>query len=163
MDHSLFAVIKLWLYHLHHTDRLPFLLRPYLAVSAGVGVLLYFVRIRHLPFFNQLLALAVASIFFPPVSHDYTLLHLYTPFVVLALGMVAEKKPSRRQVLESALLACFLVLFSSESYLIWHGIRFAGQVKAVVLVILFITALSSPLDLCLFPDRKAWRLRPFRA
>ena len=162
MDHSLFAILKLCLVRLNRTDLLPLLIRPYLLTAATLGILLYLVCIRHLPMFNQVLAIVVASVLLPPVSHDYTLLHVYTPFVLLMLGMLAEHPDHRRNTTEAALLTCFLLLFSSENYLIYHGIRFAGQVKAVVLVVLFVIALRSPLDLQLFPAHKRSRFRAHR-
>ena len=94
------------------------------------------------------------------MSHDYTLLHLYTPFVLLVLGVLAEHPDHRRRTIEAALLACFLLLFSSENYLILHSLRFAGQVKAVVLILLFVIALRCPLDLKLFPAPRTPPLRP---
>ena len=154
IDHSLFALIKLSLYHWRRTDLLPLIFRPYLLITASIGVLLYLLRIRHLPMFNQVLAIAVAAVLLPPVSHDYTLLHLYTPFVILALGMVTTPPDRRNQQLATALLACFLLLFSSENYLIHHGIRFAGQLKACVLLLLFGIALRWPIDIHLFPTWK---------
>ncbi len=151
MDHSLFAIIKVCLDGLHRTDLLRLILRPYLAVMATLGVLLYFLRIGHLPLFNQILALTVVSVLLPPVSHDYTLLHLYTPFVMLTLGMLTTPLDGQERLLATALLACFLLLFSAENYLIYDGLRFAGQVKAGVLMILFTIALRSPLNLQLSP------------
>ena len=49
------------------------------------------------------------------------------------------------------LLLSFLVLFSAENYLIHHAIRFAGQVKAAILLLLFTIALTSPLPFAPFP------------
>ncbi len=160
MDHSLFAILKLCLVRFNRTDLLPLLIRPYLVTAAILGILLYFLRIRHLPMFNQVLAIVVVSVLLPPVSHDYTLLHVYTPFVLLILSMLGEHPDRRRRTVEAALLACFLLLFSSENYLIHQGLRFAGQVKAVDLVILFVIALRSPLDLRLFPAGEDPRSRP---
>ena len=45
---------------------------------------------------------------------------------------------------------CFALLMAPESYLAFHGIKFAGQVKAVVLLILFIVSISYP-----FPEQVA--------
>lgn len=146
MDHSLFAVIKVILYECNRLDLLRVVLRPYLLTVASLGTLLYFLRIRRLPMYNQVLAITVASVLLPPVSHDYTLLHLYAPFVILSLAMVARPLDAREHRFAAVLLVCFLLLFSAENYLIHHAIRVAGQVKAGILLFLFALAVTSPLD-----------------
>ena len=78
-DHSLFGLIKQFTSHHNPLNELPpEMLTGYLACAAIAGIALYFLRIRHLPILNQLLALCILAILLPPNSHDYTLIHLYT-------------------------------------------------------------------------------------
>ena len=61
---------------------------PYQFLSHSVavsGVILWFWRIRKPPILNQVTALSVASVLLPPLSHDYTLMHLYAPWVMLVM------------------------------------------------------------------------------
>ena len=155
-DHSLFAVFKRFMYHLHaavHHDHLMTAvasryLTTYLALAAVGGIALYFLRIRHLPLLNQILSLVIASVLLPPTSHDYTLLSLYLPWgllVVYALSYSSNAHPDRR--LNAALLVsfiCFAVLFSPESELIQGAKGWSGQFKAATLVVIMITALRYP-------------------
>ena len=150
-DHSIFAIIKaLALHHsiVHEINYLPWLNR-YMIVVALAGIILFFWKIRKLPRANQILALTVASILLPPVSADYTLVHLYIPWAVLAL--LSMSIPDGQKVPGMAFsFVCFALLMAPESYLAFHGIKFAGQVKAVVLLILFIVSISYP-----FPEQVA--------
>ena len=86
-DHSLFAGMKALLLLITHHElprtTVALLNGIYLSVAAFSGVILYFDKIRGLPIVNQVICLTVASILLPPVSYDYTLLHLYAPLVLL--------------------------------------------------------------------------------
>ncbi len=144
IDHSLFGFLKQGLRVARRIDLLPRVAGPYLLVAAITGVALYFVWIRKLPAINQVLALTVASILFPPVSHDYTLIHLYAPWAMLILGLVEERREAAPGVV-TMMLALFLILFSPENYLIVRGLRMGGPLKAVALMALFGLALRFPL------------------
>jgi hypothetical protein len=124
----------------------------YLAVAAVSGVALYFLRIRHLPIINQVLCLCIASILLPPVSYEYTLLHLYVAFGLLAL--FAQKMWSARVQIPgiSAAMCCLAILVSPLSEVIYHMERFGGQIKAIVLVVLMIIALKYPFEAGESPD-----------
>ncbi len=147
-DHSLRSLVSLTLtsFGLHDSQAFFGL---YLLVVALGGVLLFFTRIRHLPLPNQILSLAIAAIFLPPVSFDYTLLHLYPGLVLLSLLAVQQERTAPGQSIRGLAAALVLLAFllSPESELIWHGIRYAGQVKALALVALGYVTLRYPFQL----------------
>jgi hypothetical protein len=149
-DHSLFAVVKKLTFSLHAVSvahglyYLPWLY-GYMSVCAVVGVILYFLRIRTLPRANQILALTVASILLPPVSGDYTLVHLYIPWGVLVLVSISLNDARKVKGLVLSFV-CMAFLMAPESFAVINGIRIAGQLKAIVLLILFVVSLTCPFE-----------------
>lgn len=160
-DHSLFAIVKLGKYAMHSRD-LTLSLRCYLAFSALAGTAVFFIWIRKLPRLNQVLLLTVAAILLPPVSSDYTLVHLYIPFAMLVLAVVSASKEGIKLHAAGWCFVCFAVLFTPQSYLIHHlayisqtqhnvhfiDIGLGGMVKALALLALSVLAIRNP-----FPDR----------
>ena len=148
VDHSLFGVFKRALGDIPH-PRYAHLLAWYTRLGAAAGLLVYVLRIRTLPGINQVLCLTVASILLPPVSFDYTLIHLYTPFVLWALYVVDRSRRGQASLPGGsgllAISACFVLLLSQVGEVIWHGDRLGGQIKAVVLLALFVAGLWFPL------------------
>jgi hypothetical protein len=151
-DHSLFGLVKYLIAMVHrghfspqqYSHFRPVLLSSYMVVVAMSGVILYFLRIRFLPVANQLLCLCVASILFPPMSFDYTLVHLYAPWTLLALLAIAGQ---RAGVKVRGLLPTFLLLGLCVSPLgefIFRHDRFGGEVRAVLLLLLFTCGLLFP-------------------
>lgn len=145
-DHSLFSLLKLSLTTLFHVRGSQASVGIYLVVVAFGGILLFFVRIRHLPLTNQVLSLAIAAILLPPVSYDYTLLHLYPGLVLLSLVAAQQSRMTSGQRIKGLGAAFLLLAFilSPQSELIWHGVRYAGQVKALALLALGYVSLKSP-------------------
>jgi hypothetical protein len=145
-DHSLFAVYKHSWPHLRDTEISRTILNLYLAVAAVSGTVLYFARIRHLPIINQVICLCIASVLLPPVSYDYTLMHLYVPWGLLVL--FAQEQWNRKNDVPGLTVAfvCFAVLMAPESEFIYHAVRFGGQIKAITLVALMYLALKYPFD-----------------
>ncbi len=157
-DHSLFGVIKvvadlcLGTFGSHSEFPPPsaFVLKAaglYLPVIACVGIMLYFVYIRKLPVSNQILAFTVIAILFPPVSHDYTLLHLYTPWAMLVLLAIRH-----RQALPGlgAAMVCMSICMAPETEFILRNQSIGGQIKCVALVVLLVISLRYR-----FPDVSA--------
>ncbi len=146
MDHSLFALLKLPFVVIQRPHAFHRIIVPYLVIAAVAGILAYFLRIRNLPPVNQVLSISVASVLLPPVSHDYTLLHMYAPWAMLTLFAVDSlcHTPYRRAV--SVALTCFLILFTAQNYLITQDVRFAGQMKCLALLVLFFIALRYPFE-----------------
>ncbi|HEV2619016.1 MAG TPA: glycosyltransferase family 87 protein [Acidobacteriaceae bacterium] len=144
-DHSLFGLIKAVAYYFIGWIMPERLVRVYLAFVSIAGLALYFLRIRFLPVLNQVLCLTIASILFPPVSHDYTLLHLYVPwalFVLYALDQARATGTTDKRILPVFL--CFAVLLSAESELVYKGLGHSGQLKAIVLMVLLYIGLKYP-------------------
>jgi len=156
LDHSLFSLVKLLLAALGRFGLLQnpafmsHLTATYFAVVAISGIALWIVRIRHLPAVNQLLALTVAAILLPPVSFEYTLMHLYLPWSLLVLVAIqtdGQNREERPSALPAGLLPVFLllaVLVSPLTELMHHGWGLAGECKAVLLLLLFLLALKYP-------------------
>ena len=128
-DHSLFALSKRLF---HPTDRgLGHLSIKYTATVGIAALIIFFGRIVKMPLANQVLALTVAMILLPPVSFDYTLLHLYTPLCLILLTVRGLP-----YVVPSLALA-----ISPLTEFIYHGSTFGGQIRALLLLHLFVLAL----------------------
>jgi hypothetical protein len=148
-DHSIFGLSKQVLLLVHHLQfpGLPSspaplvpMLAIYLPTVAVLGVLLYFLFIWKLPVINQVVCLTVASILLPPVSYDYTLMHLYIPWAMLVLFAVDSGR--QRIAGLSAAFLCLAVLLSPETeFILYPNHSAGGQIKAVALVVLFILGL----------------------
>ena len=143
-DHSLFGFYKRFHHPLAAPGPLGHIADVYLAVAAMCGIALYFLIIRRLPLINQVLCLSVASILLPPISFDYTLMHLYIPWAMLVL--LAQERWQTQQRIRgiTAAFVCMAVLLSPESEFIWHSAHFGGQIKALVLVVLMGVGLRYP-------------------
>jgi hypothetical protein len=146
-DHSLFALVKLFLTHVHANHRevaSPGLIRMYLATVALGGIVLFFTRIVRLPLINQVLCLSVASILLPPVSFDYTLINLYVPWALLVLFALRHEG-----IRTPGLAGVFLwlaVTTSIETEFIHNAASLGGQIKAVTLCALMLFALVYPFE-----------------
>ena len=160
-DHGMLSLIKICLPVALPAAALQATIRVYLILTAFAGLALYALRIRHLPLANQMICLSVASVLFPPVSFDYTLLHLCTPLALYTYAVLDARREERdcppRGLTPAMALLAFLLSFQSE--IIWHGVRVAGQCKALALLALLVLALRFPLSLAprLSKDRSANR------
>lgn len=90
-DHCLFSPVKYWS-HQTHASLAPYMTPYYLA--AGAFALLLFLRVRTLPFLNRLLFLIAAMVCLPPVSYNYTLVHLYLPLVLMLAAFATNPTPA---------------------------------------------------------------------
>ena len=117
------------------------LLHLYLAILALAGCVLFVTRIAKLPVVNQILALTVASILLPPVSYDYTLIHLYVPFALVVFAVLNREDHSAPVLITFCL---FAYLLSWQSEFILHGVRFGSQTKAVALLALLCVSVVYP-------------------
>ncbi len=142
-DHSLFALFK-WIGLLRgrsiNNVNLAFLLARYLPIAALSGFAVWVLRIRRLPVINQVLCLTIATILLPPVSYDYTLLHLYLPWAMLVFFTLEVQ--DRLIPGLTAVFCCFAILFAPETEFIMHKDSFGGQIKAMTLLLLLAFALS---------------------
>ncbi len=139
-DHSLFALLKQGLDPLRTPEQMSRLLGWYLVSAGVIGVVLFFVRIRRLPVVNQVICLSVASVLLPPVSYEYTLLAMFAPAAMLVL-LAVDGRGMRGL---AGVMCCLALLLGPMPELIWRGQVFEGQVKALVLVLLFWVGLRYP-------------------
>jgi hypothetical protein len=137
VDHSIFALVKVLLLHVHRLDLIPKIFPAYTGIAGLAFVLTYFLFVRKLPILNQLIAISIASVWIVPLSHDYTLVHLYAPCG--ALTLYSFDSPTTRGL--NAMFVCFGVLFASLTFVQFRTILYGGQVRCVALGILFALAL----------------------
>ncbi len=151
VNHSLFSFVQFAIMSRHlrqsaysfgKPSTLAFLSSLYLLIAAVVGVCIYFLRIRKLPVANQVLCLVVASILLPPISFDYTLIHLYIPWAMLVL--LALQGPQRHVPGLLAAFVCCAVVFAPETELIFFQHTLGAQLKSIVLLLLFFIGLRFP-------------------
>jgi hypothetical protein len=153
-DHSLFSIGRLT-FHILHPDATPLQsnamlgrwLQVYFVLAAVGGLALYFGRIRRMPRVNQLLALTLCALLMPPLSYEYTFVHLYLSFAALLLFIAHKREAAERWPGLTAVMVCFAILFAGENYLFWDGIRWSGQFRAGVMLLMLGIALRYP-----FPD-----------
>lgn len=146
-DHSLFALSKAVLLPIDALTRggrpgveaVARMLAIYLPLVAVIGTALYFAKIRRLPVVNQIMCLTIASILLPPVSYDYTLIHLYAPWALLVFAVTEARE--RLSPGTTGALVCFAIMFAPETELIMHRRSCGGQIKSLTLVVLFLLAL----------------------
>ena len=148
-DHSLFAPLKLVFTSLFGLEGPRALLGLYLAVLGLLGLVIFFTRVRHLPVTNQVLCLSIAAIVFPPLSLDYTLLHLYAGLVLLSLVATQKARQDPGKAIKGlgAAFLLFAFVLSPQSELIWHAHRYAGQLRSFALLALGYLSLRYPFPL----------------
>jgi hypothetical protein len=140
-DHSFFALVKFAL--LPWTADLTPLVRPYTWLAAASCLALYFGRIWKLPLPNQILILSVLSVSIAPVSYDYTLLSLYASLAILCV--IALKTSRSEQWMLTPFFLLYAVILTPQSYIIFHGARFCGELRALCLLALLVLAIRKPL------------------
>jgi hypothetical protein len=146
-DHSLWTFLKFSFFHDRTPPQLASILTVYLCVVAVIGISLYLWRIRVMPVANQVLCLVVAAILFMPVSFDYTLIHVYTPWALLTLLAVDAVRTGRRVPGLAFAFGCFVLLCSPVSELIYRGATVEGRIKTITLIVLFVVGLIYPFPL----------------
>lgn len=135
-DHTLLSLYRRFV---PITPAFTSILSNYTLVGALLGTVLYFTIIRRLPFLNQVLALGAAALLLPPVSFEYTLIHLYAALGLLALTIVEGTPQAWPRMMP--FLVVLALLLSPLSELILHGVRFGGQIKCLLLIALMVLAL----------------------
>ena len=144
-DHSLFALYKVAYAGLRGTSGMSFagalaIYTPLVAVSGGA---LYVIRIRSMPVLNQVIALTTCSVLMPPVSYDYTLVHLLVPCGLLCVYAATTGRLASPTKGVTPALICFSVIFTWGTFLNIDG-RVAGQVRAVAMLALIGVVLRYP-------------------
>ncbi len=160
-DHSLFGVLKAFIALLRHTRFLPHpgarsvsphVLTVYLLTVSLIGLVLYLWKIRKLPFTNQVLCLTVASILLPPMSFDYTLLHVYAPISLVLMATVKANKEGSSVKGLTLLLVLLALSIGPLSELILLGERFGGEFRAFILLSLFTVGMVLPVQAHTLPE-----------
>ena len=160
-NHSLYTIVRYGVILAHHRHLYPPAVRPPQAeveeqvrrdvamlwppfeayvITAGVlGVAAYFMRIRRLPMLNQMLALTVCAVLLPPLSMDYTLLHLLIPFGLLCVYAVLN--PDARGL--AAAFTCLAFIFTAGTY---FTVKYplTCEVRALFLLALLYIAMQHP-------------------
>jgi hypothetical protein len=144
-DHSVLALIKRTIHYMPQPHSRGLIL-GYIAFAAIGGCLLFFLRIQKLPFINQLLCLTVAAIVLPPVSFEYTLIHLYAPLALIVFLILDYAKRRDVSLPPGITPALFLLAFllSAQSEFIYHGLRYTAQFKCIALLALGYVACRYP-------------------
>jgi hypothetical protein len=163
-NHSLFTLVKFGVVGLRRAmhpmvihNHADFLLRKgmeralldttftaYVALAALFGLVLYFGWMRRLPMLNQLVALTACAVVLPPLSADYTLLHLLLPFALLCLYATQRWRAGVAVPGLSACLFWFAPIFSFQTY-ITYRYRFSCEFRTLALLGLLWTAMRYPL------------------
>jgi len=119
----------------------------YMVVAALGAILLFFGRILYLPMLNKIIALTACCLLLPGWSADYTMLHLYVPWALTVLWVLDHPGENVRAMWWY--LVSFAVVFTPQPYFYFHSLGlerpYAGQVKAVALLVLLITSVAIPL------------------
>ena len=152
-NHSLYTVVRyavLLAHHIHpHTsapqpERDAAILLPvydvYLVLGGIAAIAVYFLRLRRLPILNQILAITVYAVMFPPLSRDYSLLQLLVPLGLLCIYAAMQTQHVPGLV---ACFACYAVILSPVTFLSF-GLSLTSQFRAFTLLALFVLLLKYP-------------------
>lgn len=134
-DHSLLALLKTGLL-IDHAGAVAFarvdrFYLPALAIVGGSVLLLRFPRTGQM---NRFLLATCAMLLLPPVSYDYTLVHLYPAFALIIFTALCQQERSGRAGLP--LFAGMTVLLSPEQFLSVRAVQLDGAVKALALLMM---------------------------
>jgi hypothetical protein len=142
-DHSLFGLVKAFTLHWH--PNYFAWARPYSIAAASLSVALYLLRIWRLPLPNQVLALSILCVTIAPLSYDYTLLNLYPAFALLAVLALRARQSNTQVPHLTAFMVLFALIFTPQSYIIAHAVRYGAQLRSVCLITMLVFALTTPL------------------
>jgi hypothetical protein len=142
-DHSFFGLVKVVTLHWH--PNYFAWARPYTIAVAVLCVALYFLRMWRLPLPNQILALSILSVTIAPVSYDYTLLNLYPAFAMLTVLALQEQRRASRVPHLTAYMVLFALLFTPQSYIVFHAVRHGAQLRTICLIAMLVLALATPM------------------
>jgi hypothetical protein len=138
-DHCLFSPFK-YLAFLDHVSPAPW--RHTYYIVAGLLALLLFLRVRTLPFLNRVLFLVTAMVSLPPVSFNYTLVHLYVPmFFLLGALLTLRTRPPATAFVALALLLFLMLPLGSLS--VFTPLP-TGPMQSFALLALLLTCALTP-------------------
>jgi hypothetical protein len=161
IDHSMLASIKqiLSLHMLHLGYDWPHLSRGYEITVCVLAPVLYFKRIRQMPEINQLCLMLVAIVLLPPVSYDYTLIHIYLVFGIITASYLFALRQGRPYAGVMSYYVAFALLFTREEWISipGRGLVFNGLLKCGSLIALGVLLLRFPLTMEAETDAPAGR------
>jgi hypothetical protein len=144
LDHSLWVGTRYAAVYLaHSTLVLAPALRMYFIVTAATGLTLFFTIIRKLPTLNIVLALTTCAVLLPPLSLEYTLVHLLLPFALLCAYAIDMGQSGAAIKGLGACFGCFILLFNIETFFS-NRYTFTGEARTVALIVLLVLALRYP-------------------
>ena len=118
---------------------------PYYFCGALVLVWAFFGRLWRMPMANQLLAVSVFMVMFPPVSYFHALVHLYAPLLVLLFVAIRAGQAGIHVRGLKLTVMLFVPLLASWTLLtIPRVFIFDGMVQAALLVAIFGCAMKFP-------------------
>lgn len=139
-DHSLFALFKTLC--VKFNPRLHRDLKLYFVLAGAAASALYLFRIWRLPLINQICILMIFSIVLPPVSFDYTLLHVYTCWGIFSLYVLDNYRLGRLVPMARQVMTWFAIAVAPNSYIFLRN--YAGLVHCVGLLALLYLFLRYP-------------------
>jgi hypothetical protein len=159
-DHSLFGAVKQVIYLYHHrdlsqlkaaiTNTLPF----YSILIPLALVLLYLIRICHLPVLNQLASYLVLCVLLPYVSYEYTPVYIYLVWGTFLLFLLTDVVSGRVQISNKAINAIMVscaVILAPLSYIVFgRSFGLGDHIKTVFLIVVLWTVLRVPMPSSLF-------------
>jgi hypothetical protein len=146
-DHSFLATMKQFTCHPPlDCDNFTTLSHIYVPVIAVGATLLFLLRVNKLPLINRILFVTICMVALPPVSYDYTLVHLYIPFAVIVLAGIRTMQLGVEFVGLKPALACFAVLFTPQLFLFDGDFNLNGVLKSVAMIGLLILLSRHPFE-----------------
>lgn len=144
LDHSLWVGVRYAaVYVARSTSVLAPALRAYILVAAATGVTLFFTTIRKLPTLNVVLALTTCAVLLPPLSLEYTLVHLLLPFALLCAYAIDMGQSGAAIKGLGACFGCFIILFNIETFLS-NRLTYAAEARTLALIVLLWIVLRHP-------------------
>jgi len=148
IDHSILGATKeLLLLAWWHPGPWVHLSIMYQATVAVAIPTLFFGWIRKLPVVNQLCLMVLSIVLLPPVSYDYTLIHVYFVIWVVVAAYLSSLRRSQPIAKANTYFVLFGLLSSSEGWFQVFGLQLNGVVKCVCLLILAGLLLRFPLTM----------------
>jgi Glycosyltransferase family 87 len=120
----------------------------FLAAGALVFVLRHLYK---LPAVNQMILLAVAATLLPPVSGEYTLVHLYVPFGAFLIFLTRDAAAVHVEIKQSVVLT-ILTLFALLFCPLTFFNIFSGDVKMCLLIAMLIVVSKNPMPSSIFKE-----------
>jgi len=156
IDHSILGATKeLLLLDTSHAGGWPHLSTIYQAIVIVCGPILLFSWIRKLPALNQLCLFLTAIVLLPPVSYDYTLVHIYLVMGIVVAAYLSAIQRGEHLQSAKAFAVIFALLTSSEGWAQHGPLRINGVIKCLALLALCWLLMRIPLTLGLGANTEA--------